>query len=84
MSIYIVWHKDALDSLRRLEIGVSRRIMKKMKDIRLNPERYVLSLVNMNVSKIRIGNYRIFANYYPDRKTHTIHSIKHRKNSYKK
>lgn len=84
MEIDVKWHKNVLDFLRKLDTVALKRIMKKMKDIRLNPERYAFFLVNMNLSKIRIGEYRIFANYYQSDRKLIIHSIKHRKNSYKK
>ena len=84
MNINIIWHKGALDFLKKMEGHLSERIVKKFREIRLHPERYVLSLVNMDVSKIRIGNYRVFVTYYKDKKELAVHSIKSRKNSYKK
>jgi len=84
MGIKIVWDDDASDFVRKLDGHIASRIIRKVKDIRLNPERYVLSLVNMDVSKIRLGDYRIFVNYYRDKKELVIHSIKHRKKAYKK
>ena len=84
MSIKIIWYKDAFDFLKKSDAYISERIAKKVRDIRLNPERYVLSLVNMDVSKIRIGDYRLFVSYYRDKGELVIHSIKHRKNVYKK
>ena len=84
MSIKIIWYRDALDFLKKIDSHLSERIVRKFKDIRLNPERYVLSLVNMSVSKIRIGNYRAFVTYFRNEKKLVIHSIKLRKNAYKK
>ena len=84
MSINIVWHNGALDFLRKLDNNFSDRIVKKVRDIRLNPERYVLSLVDMGISKIRIGDYRLFVTYNKNAGALIIHSIKHRKNAYKK
>ena len=84
MSIKIIWYKDALDFLNKMDKHLSERIVKKFRDIRLHSERYVLSLVNMSVSKIRIGDYRIFVTYCKDRGKLVIHSIKYRKNAYKK
>ena len=84
MRIEIIWDDDASDFLRKLDRHIASRIIRKVKEIRLNPERYVLSLVNMNVSKIRIGDYRLFVSYYQEKGELVIHSIKHRKNVYKK
>lgn len=84
MKIKIIWYKDALDFLRKIDSRTSERIVRKFRDIRLNPERYVFSLLNMGVSKIRIGDYRIFVNYHKDNGKLIIRTIKHRKNAYKK
>ncbi len=84
MMIRIVWYKEALDFLKKLDNNISERIVKKIKDVRLNLERYVFSLVDMGVSKIRVGDYRLFVNYYQENEELVIHSIKHRKNAYKK
>ena len=84
MEIKIHWDPEAIDNLRKLEKNISFRIVKKIDAIRISPERYVLSLVNMSVSKIRVGDYRIFVNYYRSKGELFIHSIKHRKNAYKK
>ncbi len=84
MEIKIHWDCEAIDNLRKLEKDISSRIVKKVDRIKLNPERYIFSLVNMNISKIRVGDYRLFVNYYQDEEALVIHSIKHRKNAYKK
>lgn len=84
MSINLIWKDKALNFVRKLGKIDSKRIVEKMKDIRLNPERYVLSLVNMNVSKIRVGDYRIFVNFYKDKNELVIHSVRHRRNAYKR
>lgn len=83
MSINVIWHKSAFSNLKKLDGDIFKRIVKKVRNIRLNPERYILSLVNMRVSKIRIGDYRLFVNYYQDKNKLIIHSIKHRKNAYR-
>ena len=84
MSIKIIWYKDALDFLKKMDNHLSERIVGKFKGIRLNPERHVFSLVDMDVSKIRIGDYRAFVTYYRDKNELVVHSIKRRKNAYKK
>ena len=84
MTIKIKWHKDAIEQLKKLDSLTSNRIVKKIKEIRLNPQRYVISLINMEISKIRIGNYRLFVDFFNENNTLIIHSIKHRKSAYKK
>ena len=84
MNLKIIWDSKAVENIKKLDYNISKRIIKKMKEIRLNPERHIFSLVDMEVSKIRVGNYRIFVNYYKKDNKLIIRSIKHRKNAYKK
>lgn len=84
MNVKIVWHKESVEFLRRLDRKIFERIVKKIREVGLNPRGYILSLVDMGVSKIRVGDYRIFVNYYKEEGRLVIHSIKHRKNAYKK
>lgn len=84
MRIKSIWYREAFNFLEKLDNNISERIVKKIRDIRLNPDRYIFSLVGISVSKIRVGDYRLFVNYYQDEGKLVIHSIKHRKNAYKK
>ena len=84
MNLKIVWEEKAKKDIKRLDSNISKRIVQKMKEIRLNTDRYIFSLVDMEVSKIRIGDYRIFANYYKEENQLIVRSIKHRKDAYKK
>jgi mRNA-degrading endonuclease RelE of RelBE toxin-antitoxin system len=84
VSLQIIWFKKALDFLRKLNDFESDRIIKKINSIKELPERYLFSLVNRKENKIRIGDYRLFADYNPKENKLTIYSIRHRKNAYKK
>jgi len=82
MNFKIVWDKDALGKLRKLDKLTAGRIVKKFRNILLNPERHTFSLVNLKYSKIRVGNYRVFVDIEKD--IITVRTIKHRRNAYKK
>jgi len=82
MSVKIIWYKKSLDFLRKMNKFESERIVRKIKAIKNNPERYIFFLVNKNNNKIRIGDYRLFVDYKESKLK--IYSIKHRKNAYKK
>ncbi|MEA3248455.1 MAG: type II toxin-antitoxin system RelE/ParE family toxin [Nanoarchaeota archaeon] len=82
MSVEIIWDDDAINFLRKLGKIISSRIVKKIKSIKLNPQRYIFSLVNIGYSKIRVGDYRIFVEF--ENNVLTVRTIKHRKNAYKK
>jgi mRNA-degrading endonuclease RelE of RelBE toxin-antitoxin system len=83
MTLEIIWSNNAINFLRKLDKKDSKRITRKINEIILNPNRYIFSLIDMEISKIRIGHYRIFVNYYKEKNQLVIISIKHRKNAYK-
>lgn len=84
MTLEIIWFDKVISFLRKLDKKDSKRITRKINEIILNPDRYIFSLVDIDVSKIRIGDYRIFVNYYKEKNQLIIKLIKHRKNAYKK
>lgn len=84
MSLKIIWFENAINFLEKLDEHLAERITKKIDEIKLNPEKYIFSLVNKNYSKIRVGVYRLFVNYSEEKNELVIRSIKHRKNAYKK
>jgi len=63
MSVKIIWYKKSLDFLRKMNKLKSEKIVRKIKTIKHNPERYIFFLVNKNNNKIRIGDYRLFVAY---------------------
>lgn len=82
---YIDWDPKARDFLRKLPKDISRRIYKKVDtEIKLNVERYLETLVNIEGYKIRIGDYRLFVDYYKDKDHLVIRTIIHRKDAYKR
>ena len=82
MSI-IEWSKNAIDFLEKLNKEDSKRIVKKMDEIKENPIRFIRGLINKDFGKIRIGNYRLFVDFITRENRLIIRSIKHRKNAYK-
>ena len=81
----IIWDPKARDFLKKLPKDVSNRIFKKIDtEINENVERYLKSLIDIEGHKIRIGNYRLFVDYYKNSNQLVIRSIKHRKDAYKK
>jgi len=82
MEINVKWDVEAINQLRKLERRVASRIVNRIDCIKLNPERYIFSLVSLNYSKIRVGDYRIFVKF--ENGVLKVRTIKHRKNAYKK
>jgi mRNA interferase RelE/StbE len=83
--ISIIWDPKAREFLRKLPKDISKRIFKKVNiEIKNNIERYLQTLVNIEGYKIRIGNYRLFVDFYKDKNQLIIRSIRHRKDAYKR
>ena len=83
--VSIVWDSKARDFLRKLPNKISNRIFKKVDiEIKNNVERYLQTLVNIKGYKIRVGNYRLFVDYYKKEDQLIIRSIRHRKDAYKR
>ncbi len=80
----IVWDKNARDFLRKIPKEISRRIFNKVDiEVRLNVRHYFESLANKDFYKIRVGDYRLFADYDARKDILAIRSIRHRKDAYK-
>ena len=81
----VEWDPKAREFLRKLPKHVSSFIFNKVdKEIILNVERYLESLVKREEKKIRCGDYRLFVDYNKNNDYLIIHSIRHRKNAYKR
>ena len=80
----IVWKKPAINFLRKIDKGDSKRIVRKInEEVSKNVKRHLKFLVNKGFYKIRIGDYRLFVDYVKEEEKLIIDSIKHRKNAYK-
>ncbi len=80
----IIWDPKARDFLRKLPKDISKRIFKKVDiEIKNNVERYLKKLLNTEANKIRVGDYRLFADYYKNEDKLYIRSVRHRRNAYK-
>ncbi|MFH0923827.1 MAG: type II toxin-antitoxin system RelE/ParE family toxin [Candidatus Falkowbacteria bacterium] len=81
----IIWDPKVRDFLRKLPKNISKRIFRKVdSEIKENVGRYLKSLIDREEYKIRIGDYRLFVNYDKNKNQLIIHSIRHRKDAYKK
>ncbi len=84
MATSIIWDPKAREFLRKLPKYISKRIYNKVnKEIKYNITRFLETLTNQKGYKIRIGDYRLFVDYYRDKSLLVIRTIRHRKNAYK-
>ncbi|MFH1290087.1 MAG: type II toxin-antitoxin system RelE/ParE family toxin [Nanoarchaeota archaeon] len=85
MTTTIKWDPKAREFLRKLPKDISKRIIKKVdKDVKANVQRYLDTLAGKDYFKIRIGDYRLFADYYQKEDLLIIRTGRHRKEAYKK
>lgn len=84
MGYEIKWDPKAREFLRKLPKVVAKRIFYKVDtQIKKNVPRYLEKLVGMGGYKIRVGDYRLFVDFYRDRNLLVIRTIRHRKDAYK-
>ena len=78
------WDPKAREFLRKLPKEIASRIFSKIdKEVRLNVERYLETLVNIEGFKLRVGDYRLFVDYYKSEDRLVIRAIRHMKDAYK-
>ena len=81
---FIEWDPKARDFLRKLHRDVAERIFTKFeKEIKPNVERHLETLANVEGYKIRVGDYRLFVDYYHNKDLLIVRAIRHRKDAYK-
>ena len=84
MTYEIIFDEIAFDFLEKLDHAVKKRIFEKIMSTIEKPFHYFNHLTERSEYKLRIGNYRAFADINVKKKTITILVIGHRKNIYKK
>jgi mRNA interferase RelE/StbE len=80
----VKWSKNSLDFLDKLDKKEAERIVRKIDEIKENPIRFIQGLINKDFGKIKFGKFRLFVDFFIKENTLIIHSIKCRKNAYKK
>lgn len=74
---------DAKEDLESLPTDVQDRIKSKLLgDVADDPERHLRTLSNTDARSIRIGDYRVIADYEQNDDMLRIHRIGHRRNVY--
>ena len=84
MSYKLIFSKDALKSVRKLDTITKKRLGKKLKEYTKDPLRYAKKLTDSKIGSYRwrIGNYRIVFDL--TRKNIEVLQIGHRREIYKK
>jgi mRNA-degrading endonuclease RelE of RelBE toxin-antitoxin system len=80
----VSWDPKAREFLRKLEKDIAGHIyMAVDRKISQNVERYLESIKGYDFLKIRVGDYRLFVDYYKSEDLLVIRMIDHRENAYK-
>ena len=68
MTYTIKWHPRTEEFLRKCDATVSSRIVKKVDSIKDDPLIYVDYYTNLKMSKLRVGDWRVFMDIDPKNK----------------
>lgn len=81
MNFNIIWDEKAYCELEKLENIISRRIVKKVKELEYNPySKDIIKLKGEDDFRLRVGDYRIIFTIEKDKIL--ILKVGHRKNIY--
>lgn len=81
----VEWDPKARKHLRKLPTNIARRIFRKVdQEVKAHVHRYLETLANRDDYKIRVGDYRLFADYDPAHDLLSIRAIRHRRTAYKR
>jgi len=83
MSYNVIWSKNAIDFLNRLEQITAQRIIKLVREFSENPRKKQFKrLKGEKAFRLRAGDYRILFDFDENKETINILKIGHRKNIY--
>jgi len=80
----IEWSGEAQRDILGIEKKIAERIVRKLDSIVSDPMRYFERQVGSDEYKLRVGDWRVLALFYYDKKIIWIEKVDHRKNIYKK
>lgn len=83
MTFEIVWKPKAVEDLQSLDNKTQERIIEKLELISPAPQRFLDWIKKYGVYKLRVGDYRIFADLNQKEKVIDVLTIRHRSKAYK-
>lgn len=84
MAYTIKWHPRTEEFLSKCDPTVSDRIVKRVDSIKNDPLIYVDYYADLKMSKLRVGDWRVFMDIDPKNKVMEILFIGHRGQVYKR
>ena len=83
MSYELIWSPKSLQVLGSFPKEISARVIKKANLIVGNPYPFLERMVEYNIYKLRVGDYRAFIDIDETKKELHVLNVKHRKHAYK-
>jgi len=83
MAFDVKWTSKAKKSLEKIERNITTRIITKVEFIKKDPLFYLKKLVDKEIWRLRVGDYRILIDIDFENKILYILEVGHRKNIYK-
>ncbi len=83
MPYSISWIPAALEDLRSLDKPIQERIVRKIRSIEFDPLRFAEHLVDYELYKLRVGDYRAIIDIKPAEKALVVILVGHREKVYK-
>lgn len=84
MGYEINFSKEARDFFKKIERSEKEQIIKKLQRISIQPEKFLIKLINSDFYKLKMGNFRLFIDLQNDKMILLVLEIGKRKNIYKK
>ena len=80
----VLFSQKAEKQLDKLERKTAERVTLTLERIIIRPQAYVKRLVGCPYYSLRVGDYRLFVDYYEGKDHLIIRAIRHRKDAYKR
>ena len=84
MSYDIQFSKDSRNFFKKLEKSEKEQILKRLQRISVQPEKFLIKLINSDFYKLKIGNFRLFIDLNDSKLIILVLEIGKRKNIYNK
>jgi len=83
MAYVLIWSPKSQQALAILPKEIAGRVVKKADAIVGNPHPFLERMVDYNLYKLRVGDYRAFIDIDETKKELHVLNVKHRKHAYK-
>lgn len=83
MIYELVYTREALKSLKKLDKESKRRILNNLERCRVRPHAFVKKLVGSPYFRLRTGNYRVIVDIQRNKFVLMVIEVGHRKNIYR-